>query len=454
MYKNILLEIEQILKSIHPGACLTMVPKGFDGHFATNLLLLDKTLESHLYDKLNHYVCNFINVDGFINMLLKPEILESTEFDYNFGNNENIGFEYCSPNPTGPIHLGHCRNIVVGKTMINILKFCNYNVFTELYINDCGNQIGQFVESIGYWQDMDSQGYSDKTLYYMGEYMKDLSKKFTKENVLQNQINLLIEKLKSIGINYDRITYESSLNTDETMKLLEDKNLLTHKSDGSIWLKDKVLKKNDGNYTYFANDITYHLWKSKNNNVQIIVLGEDQRGNFSHLQKLLSQEFNIKLDIILIGTVHVRQNNELMKLSKRSGNIITIDDLLNNMSLGELFCNLLDAKLHKSITIDYDNRSLDNTMFQLQYLANLMNNIQTNHNELTIDDNYICGLILFFPKVLRESIKSLDPHRFYTYIKTTLAIIYDYISLNREINWLLKKYISLITTNTIFIIGN
>lgn len=441
MYTNILLKIEQILKSINNYAYLGMIPDQINGHFATNLLLLNKSYENEIKEKLSCYVEKFQIVDGFLNMTLKHEILENISFDYNFGKNESISLEYCSPNPTGPIHLGHCRNIVIGKTMDNVLKFCGYNVLSELYMNDCGNQINQFKETIGYWQDIKNYGSSDKKRHYLGDYMKELSEKCSVDNVLQYQIDLIINKLELLGIKYDCITYESSLNTNKTIETLYEKNLITDNIDGSIWLKDKVLKKQDKTYTYFANDITYHLLKKKNHTKLIVVLGEDQRGNFTHLKKLLLDHFNINLEIILIGTVHVKQNNEILTLSKRNGNIITIDDVLNHMSVGEMFCSLLDAKLHKSIIIDYDNKSLDNTMFYFKYLINLIPQINVQKNNLTQEDHSILGMILFWPKILRESIKINDPHKLFVYIKNLLQKIYNYVSDKNMINNVVKNNI-------------
>lgn len=432
--ENLILTLDNIVKKYHKNAIMSLVPDNLLGHCATNAIFINKDCEKDLCNDLAPYAKEFILVGGFLNIILKDEYLESIEFNKDFGGGATVSLEYCSPNPTGDLHLGHCRGIAVGKTMDNILRYTNHNVKSELYMNDCGNQINDFCNTIRYWQEIMNTGHSSIEPKYLGDYMKDLAMKYSPDNIVEIQVNNLINKLKSIGVTYDRITKESTLDMTETLKLLEEKNLLKTE-DGKLWFGDKVLRREDGTFTYFANDITYHFLKKEPR--QLIVLGEDQRGNFSHLQELL-QLFSIDLRVILIGTVHVRQDGELLKLSKRKGQVISLDYLLETMSIAHLFCALLDANLHKSVVIDMNQELKDNTVFHIEYVNNKLQNMDTSElsrDILTAEEHKILGLMLFWPKALRDSVNKNDPHRIFVFIKQFIGILYEYLCNNTKINY-------------------
>jgi len=439
---NLIFKLEKIVKKYHKNALISMVPETMNGHFATNLLFLNKECKNELLNDLQEYIESFEECGYFLNFILKSCYIESLEFDCNFGQNKEINLEYCSPNPTGPIHLGHCRNIAVGKTMDNLLRYCNYKVQTELYMNDYGNQINEFVNTIQYWQDIKNYGKSDLEPKYHGEYMKELANNHTVDNIVNFQVNQTIDKIKSLGLTYDRITKETSLNMEPVLHQLYEKNLVEEK-DGKLYVGDKVIRRTDGTYTYFGHDICYHLYKKTSK--QLIVLGEDQRGNFSHLQLLL-KHFNIDLHIILIGTVHAKENNELITMSKRKGTFVEIDDILKKMSIGQLICSLLDANLHKSIIIDINQPFMENTMFYIEYINSLINNIELHNSNLTQEEHKILGMMILWPKSIYDSVNYYDPHKAFIFIKQIISLVYLYLSKNNTCHIYIHRSLTQILT--------
>ncbi|MFH1349778.1 MAG: arginine--tRNA ligase [Pseudomonadota bacterium] len=307
------------------------VPNNPDhGHFATNLPLtlassqkrrpveIAKIIIENLNDDKEFFEKVEVAGPGFINFIVKTKewhrvLTKIVMFkdDYgrcNLGNGERVLMEFVSANPTGPLHLGHGRGAAVGDTLCRILSFCGYNVIREFYINDSGQQVRLLGESIySRWRQIGEPDYPFPENGYQGEYVLDLAKEISKEiglNALppdravtqcteQGKKKMLKEigrDLAQFGCAFDVWYRESDLYAsgllESSLEMIGRRGELYEK-DGALWIKtsifgddkDRVIRKNDGQYTYFASDIAYHLdkWARKFSRA-VNIWGADHHG--------------------------------------------------------------------------------------------------------------------------------------------------------------------------------
>ena len=340
--------------------------------------LIVETLKSHLNkEQKSEHLWDNVNVakPGFINFYIKPATKLNylcaavAETYYGWGDikkNEKIIVEYVSANPTGPLHVGHARQAVLGDAISKILSRVGYEIIREFYYNDAGNQIENLGLSV--WARLNGYNDSHKEFPpdgYRGDYINEIAndfkavnnvshiKKFEKSEKLLGEIkefsiNFLREEqnadLALLGVSFDSFALESSYYknglVDEVIDTLK-KNGKTFFLDKALWLKstdfgddkDRVMIKSDGSYTYFVPDVAYHLDKwirgfKKALNIQ----GSDHHGTLCRvkaglqgLNKNISEDFPIT---ILHKMVTVKKNGKDVKFSKRSGNYVTLKELI------------------------------------------------------------------------------------------------------------------------------
>ena len=322
---------------------------------------------------------------GFINFTLSEkwygEVLEAVETmggDYgatDIGNNKRVMVEFVSANPTGPMTIGNARGGALGDTLASILQRAGYDVWREFYVNDSGNQVVLFGKSIDarYMQlCLGEDNYKFPEDGYHGDDIKDLAalifesegdklktlpedervERFT-EFALPHNIALMREHLKRYRIEFDEWFHESSLHDSqyiaETVDLLEKGGLLYNK-DGALWLrnmdlgadKDEVLRRANGYYTYYAADIAYHRNKLERGFDRVIdVWGADHHGHAIRMKASLSSPEakkalgvdGEKLDFLIMQMVRLTRDGETIKVSKRTGKALTLNDLLDEISV-------------------------------------------------------------------------------------------------------------------------
>ncbi|ACD66236.1 arginyl-tRNA synthetase [Sulfurihydrogenibium sp. YO3AOP1] len=351
----------------------------------------------------------FINLfisDAFYHQILNKAIEEKDEFGKAKEKNKGkTNIEYVSANPTGPLHLGHGRGAVVGNILSNLYDYIGYKVEREFYINDAGNQIKKLGMSVyARFRQIEEPSYPFPEDGYHGEYIKDIAKElyhYEREKILsfldeeeaiefcaEYAKNFLLDEIKKdlklIGVEFDiwyseRHLYEHG-KVEQALKFLESKGLIYEK-DGALWLKtslygdekDRVIRKSDGSYTYFAADIAYHYDKYLRNYDFIInVWGADHHGYFPRLKAAI-MAFGVKEDwinVLFIQLVKLFNNGEEVKMSKRSGDFITLRELVEEVGKDAViyFFASKDPNTHLNFDIDIAlKKSNENPVFYVQY---------------------------------------------------------------------------------------
>ncbi|MCK4222616.1 MAG: arginine--tRNA ligase, partial [Dehalococcoidia bacterium] len=352
---------------------------------------------------------------GFINFTLRDEwlaaqvesILTAGESygNLSLGQGKRLQLEFVSANPTGPLHVGHGRGAVLGSTLANVLAAAGYNTEKEYYLNDSGSQISTFSRSlfVRYQQclnrqtDMPSDG-------YLGHYVIDLAREIVdlygdrflrvsqEEAISQlGQIGIdrlvdsIKEDLKLIRVEFESWFSEKSLHGngpyDKTMRLLRSKGHIAER-DNAIWFqssalgedKDNVLVRSDGSPTYFASDIAYHYNKFVERQFEqvIDIWGADHQGHVPRMKavmKALGKDPE-QLKVIICQLVTLRRGKEIVRVSKRSGDVITLRELANEVGTDACRFFFLSRSADSQMDFDIDlakRQSADNPVYYVQY---------------------------------------------------------------------------------------
>ncbi|MDO8486649.1 MAG: arginine--tRNA ligase [Candidatus Staskawiczbacteria bacterium] len=331
-------------------------------------------------------------IGGFVNFFISSEyfkkqlpviLKEKNKFgNLKIGKNEKINIEFISANPTGPLTLGNGRGGFCGDVLVNVLEKAGYSVKREYYINDIGNQINKLGHSV----------IGDAEAVYKGEYINDLRKKFEGSDfkkIGEKSAKIILDKmikpsLKKMGIGFDIWFSEKSLyenkEVDEGIEELSKKGF-TYESEGSLWFKskdlgddkDRVLVRADGVKTYFASDIAYLKNKFKRGfNHLIVFLGADHYGYIARL-KAGAHALGYKkesVDVIVMQLVRLFEKGKEVRMSKRTGIYVTIDELINEVGLDVARFFFLTKGSNTQFNFDLDlakEKSDKNPVFKVQY---------------------------------------------------------------------------------------
>lgn len=347
---------------------------------------------------------------GFINLFLSKKAFENLvqelhtqkeDFFKNKTNQKyNYNIEFVSANPTGPIHLGNGRGGIIGDVLATVLKFLNNQVTKEYYINDAGNQINKLGMSfkIRCEQQLGKNIELPEDAYH-GEYLIEMAQELIKakgEQVIKNNeeyfadyakneiIKYLKETLSMYGIEYDVWFSEKSLHTSGDIKKsiqYLSKQGYTFEADGALWFKstmfgddkDRVLIKSDGEFTYTAADIAYMQNKiERGANYMIMTLGHDHH-SFAQRLHGLHQAIGLKeypLDVILYQLVNMKFGNEQVKMSKRSGNAVTLREVIETVGKDVARFFYLNKNADSQLEFDLElalKQNDENPVFYIQY---------------------------------------------------------------------------------------
>lgn len=322
------------------------------------------------------------------------------------GQGKKINVEFVSANPTGPMHMGNARGGALGDSLAALLKAAGYEVTKEFYINDAGNQIERFGESLearylqllGHKAQIPEGGYQGEDITeHMRNFIEIEGERYlnvdpeTRRTVfvdyaLKKNIDRLQKDLGDYGIHYDVwFSEKNQLHktgaVKEVIELLKEKGH-TYEKDGALWFKssefggekDEVLIRNNGIPTYFAADIAYHRDKleKRNFDLAINIWGADHHGHIARLKGAL-EAIGIdpeKLEVIIIQLVRLYRNGEIARMSKRSGKAITLSDLVEEVGkdAARFFFNLRSAGSHLDFDLDLAvKQSNENPVFYVQY---------------------------------------------------------------------------------------
>jgi len=454
--KEGLIEIPKDLNSIN----VDIPPQQFDSDISTNVAMvlskINKTNPLELAKKFEiSLIKNDTSIDkieivkpGFINIKFKPvfwnDFLKEIINNYKkFGINtnevkKNYLIEFVSANPTGPLHVGHCRGAILGDVISNILKFNQHKVSKEYYVNDYGNQILSFTKSVYFRirEIVNSEKFPiDNADLYPGDYVIQIAKNIIAENkninfdnfdnisckltslsILQSLI-LIKANLKNLGIFHDNFQSETEIvNNNEVQNVIDklkknnfvyigkikapvdekknswvEREQLLFKSTDFGDDKDRPLQKSDKSWTYFASDVAYHNNKlNRNFDTMINILGADHAGYIRRITasvEALSGEKN-KLICKVSQLVKLIKNGKPFKMSKRKGDYITIEDLIKEV--GKDATRFIMLNRSSDVELDFDfskvkEKSKDNPLYYVQYsyarISSVFRHINKNIND-------------------------------------------------------------------------
>tara|TARA_B100001057_G_scaffold189569_1_gene190360 strand:- start:502 stop:2220 length:1719 start_codon:yes stop_codon:yes gene_type:complete len=489
------------------GIVLEIPPSNIKSDLSTNISMVLARLNKLDPNKLALKIKNLIKENitdfklveiagpGFINLHLSDKalinIINNIFYeDKNFGSlktSKNYNIEFVSANPTGPMHVGHCRGAIFGDVLSNLLKFNGNKVTKEYYINDYGGQIKNFVKSV--FLRIREIKYKEKFVnekdLYPGEYIKEIAKKVLAKSKLKfntleenydyltkESLNYSMELIKSdlfkLGISHNSFISEKSIVDSNTVtKAIDRLKKTKHVEDGYLdppkgeekknWKKTKrlifksilfgddanrALQKNDGSWTYFANDLAYHFNKvSRKYDKLINILGADHTGYVKRIEGAVQalSENKTSLECKVCQLVKLFKNGSPFKMSKRAGEFISVSDLLGEVDKDSIRFMMLNRS--HDVELDFDfakvlEKSKENPVYYVQYCHARIQSIfrtinfkdekkiQIKKNEISFNqyEKEIIKKIFEWPKIIKISSYKYEPHRipFYLYELTTL----------------------------------
>jgi len=487
---------------------LIEIPNNSDhGHFATNLPLTLASSQKKRPAEIARVIIDNLEDDeailekvetagpGFINFRVKTYEWQKFLADIvrlgerygasDSGSGEKVLMEFVSANPTGPLHLGHGRGAALGDTICRILSFRGYNVVREFYINDSGQQVRLLGESIfSRWKQITDPGYPFPENGYHGEYINDLAIKISEEvDLLSLETDKAIETCMELGknrildeikrdlelfrVHFDVWYNESDLfSTGLVEKALKEMMARgeIYEKDGAQWIrtsafgddKDRVIRKNDGQYTYFTSDIAYHLEKWKRGFSKAVnIWGADHHGYVQRVRSALraSDIDDAWFSVLLIQLVKLWKEGQEIKMSKRAGQYVTLKELLDEVDVDAARFVFL-TKAHDS-PLDFDidlvkKHDSENPVYYVQYAhARICSVFRKAESEgillppdpdkavhsLTLNDEMdLIRLLEEFPSLLEDICLSFEAHRLTYYLTELAAQFHRYFNLGTKIS--------------------
>lgn len=414
---------------------------------------------------------NFFYGNEFFNQKVN-EIIDTQEFIFDTNEHNYYNVEYVSANPTGDLHLGHARNAVYGDSICRLLRKIGNKVDSEYYINDAGSQMINlglsvqyfYLQKLGIELDFPEDGYRGQEIQDIAseiynEYGKDKKDEdivWFREYAYAKNLEEIKRILKELHIEFDIWTSERSLYeknmVEENLNTLATKGDIYHQDD-AMWLatskyfddKDRVLKKSDGNYTYFASDVAYHMDKFNRGYSNLIdVWGGDHHGYINRVKSSISSlgQSADKFEVLIIQMINILQNNERVKMSKRSGTSVTIKDLLKEIDVDSLRYFFLMRSADTQVDFDIElakQQNADNPIYYIQYaharIAKLLQkaleeNIKPDGNisneEFSDNEKEIIAFLNTYPKVVVNAANKRLPHLICNYLYDLASLYHRY----------------------------
>jgi arginyl-tRNA synthetase len=464
----------------HQAIALERPPRADLGDYSTNAALLlapgagvqprelARRLGDALAARLGEQLRRFdVAGPGFLNLFLSDgwhraalaEVLAAGE---SFGCGgalapERIIVEFVSANPTGPMHVGHARNAAYGDALARVLAFHGHQVEREFYVNDAGSQVlklGESIRALARGEEVPEDG-------YRGDYVPGLLVRLAKAASMhpaelgRAAVSIMIGEMQgSLSAfrvqSFDHWAFESGLHkgapspVDHALSVLEEHGH-TYRSEGALWLrttefgddKDRVLVRSSGEHTYFASDIAYHQDKRERGfDRQIDVWGADHHGYVARMKaayEALGGDSE-HLEMLIMQLVHLVRRGERAQMSKRSGEFVTLEDLLREIGVDAARWFLLSRSHDTTIDLDLDlarEQSSDNPVYYVQYaharIASMLAKAGAERVELALREagergeplhkaeRTLIKHLLAFPGEVREAAARRAPHRIAAY---------------------------------------
>ena len=468
-----------------------------------NPLDLANELSELIKENFNEFETIEVAKPGFINLRLKNNFWYKYLFDFTdskgvlFSNKKKINIEYVSANPTGPLHVGHCRGAIYGDVLANLLAFVGNNVTKEYYINDYGNQIHMFAKSVfARLQEIkENIPFPLNQGLYPGDYLKEIANILIKKKLVNDisdyasikdkvgeaamsEAMLMIKAdLLSLGIKHDLFVSEKEIVSKNLVSKIiqildqkdciyegilpkpkgnendewEPRNQLLFKSTKFGDDVDRALKKSDGTWTYFANDVAYHGHKLERKfDKYINVLGADHAGYLKRLKACVDALSNSKADFEckVCQLVKLFKSGEPYKMSKRAGDFITAKELVDAVGVDAVRFMMIYRSNDSQLDFDFDlvtEKTKENPVFYVQYASARIHSILRKVNleddlfkkdclellNTNVEIDLIKKLSLW-PKIVEVAAKNLEPHRIPYYLYDLASSLHSYWNLGKE----------------------
>ena len=511
------LELPESLNGIN----VDIPPSNFDCDISTNVaMVLSKANKKSPIDIANTLIDLIKNEDekiesisvakpGFINIKFKTiywnNFIKNVNQNYkDFGVNikekkQKYLVEFVSANPTGPLHVGHCRGAILGDVISNILIFNKHDVSKEYYVNDYGNQIINFTKSVFFRIReilFDEKFPIENSDLYPGDYLVGIAKNIIESNKVlkfdkfedvsreltllsvSESLKLIKNNLSNLGIVHDKFTSETDIvlnnEVQKAIDKLKDKKLVysgkikaPKGEDDQNWVereqllfkstdfgddKDRALQKSDKSWTYFASDVAYHDNKlNRNYDTLINILGADHAGYIKRITSVVEALSGDKKKLIckVSQLVKLIKDGKPFKMSKRKGDYITVDDLVEEVGKDASRFIMLNRSSDVELDFDFDavkEKSKDNPLYYVQYcyarISSVFRHLNKDLNSDVKIDNYkfeysndeikILKKISQWPKCIDTASTKLEPHRIPVYLYELASEFHSYWNLGKQ----------------------
>ncbi|WP_174614969.1 arginine--tRNA ligase [Virgibacillus ihumii] len=501
------LQAELASKAELPAITLEKPKEKAHGDFATNIAMqlarIAKKAPRQIADDIvQHLDSTKAAVDkveiagpGFINFFMKDDYLGeliptilSAGASYgktDTGNGEKVQVEFVSVNPTGDLHLGHARGAAFGDVLCNVLEAAGYQTEREYYINDAGSQIDnlalsievRYKEALGIDTNMPDDGYRGSDIIDIGKTLAaeygdkwvqtDETDRlaFFKEYGLNFELDKLKKDLNDFGVHFDNWFSEQSLydanKVEEAVQTLKEGGYV-YEQDGAVWFrstafgddKDRVLIKQDGKYTYLTPDIAYHKNKLERGYDQIVnVWGGDHHGYIGRMRAAIqalgypAEKFGVQI----IQMVRLFENGELVKMSKRTGKIVALRDLLDEVGADAVRYFFIMRSNDTPLDFDMDlakSESNDNPVYYVQYAhARICTMLrQAGDKGFAVDKQYNADLLTAekemellkklgeFPQTVADAAQKQTPHKVTQYVFDLASQLHSFYNAEKVLN--------------------
>lgn len=499
--ENIFNEASKQLTYLSDVELMFEIPKTFShGDFSCNVaMMLTKKLKKNPRLIAEEIISN-LNYDediiqkieiagpGFINFFFTPSFIAKV-IENILTQKENYGrtnkykgkkanVEFVSANPTGPLTVGHGRNAVIGDTVANMLEAIGYDVEREYYFNNAGRQMRVLGDSLKqrYLQLLGDKIDFPKD-YYQGEYIEEIAAELVKESgdSLKNEnpegkfkekaeqaiFNDIKKSLKLLGMEFNTLSNENTLFEEGKIKALlktfKEKNL-SYKKDGAVWLKftelggeqDKVIIKSTGEPTYRLPDIAYHITKfDRGYDLMVDVFGSDHAAAYPDvLAGLKALDYDTdKVHVIIYQFVTILEDGEIVKMSTRKANYVTLDELVDEVGsdVVRYFFNMRNTSSHMNFDLTLAKKQSDeNPVFYLQYAharicsilrtvveENIISSVKNLNLLVKDEEQQLLKKLNQYEEEILYASENFEPHKICTYLEELAAAFHKFYTFCR-----------------------
>jgi arginyl-tRNA synthetase len=447
---------------------------------------------------------------GFLNLRLAPsawisELHAIADLGADYGRSDlgkgvTVNIEYVSANPTGPMHMGHCRGAVVGDALATLLEYSGHKVIREYYINDAGGQVDVLARSV-HWRYCEALGKVSGDVpegLYPGDYLVPLAQNLAKDlgddvvdapeaewlgmfrvAAVAEMMSLIRSDLALLGIHHDVFSSEAELQAagkpeaaeavlrarglvyDGVLeapkgKLIEDwepVELPLFRSTAFGDDQDRPIRKSDGSWTYFGADLAYHYQKAQSADQLIDIWGADHSGTVKRIKAAVAAltqdrpEGPARFDVRLVQMVKLMRGGEPLKMSKRSGNFVTLAEVVHEVGKDAVRFTMLTRKADAQMEFDFEKvveASKDNPVFYVQYAHARIHSIMrkadaeglsASADHLSLlgeEEQALVAMAAQFPRIVESAALSREPHRVAFYLGDLAAAFHAFFNLGND----------------------